>query len=109
MESTVTFCVGGSFFTTTRDTLLKEPGCKLALIARGVMPTTSDREGVFFIDRDPKHFQLLLNFLRDGWALLPEAADARMELMQEVLFYQARDRQCMHSPHVCRELMHALP
>lgn len=24
-------------------------------------------QGVFFIDRDPKFFQLILNFMRDGW------------------------------------------
>ena len=54
MDGTVTFCVGGSFFTTLRDTLTKEPSSRLSLIARGTLPCTQDAQGVYFIDRDPK-------------------------------------------------------
>ncbi len=44
VSPTVTFCVGGQFFTTLRDTLLKEPSCRLALMARGVIPSTKDAQ-----------------------------------------------------------------
>ena len=137
MDGTVTFCVGGSFFTTLLDTLAKEPGCRPLLIARGSLPATRDAQGVYFIDRDPKvwpylhvndlasaphdcsasaflcpscllpgipcvpcvcscvhsvigvqHFQLLLNFLRDGWCLLPPSPEEQQELLHEVRFHQ---------------------
>ncbi len=45
-------------------------------------------KGVIFLDRDPKHFQGLLNFLRDGWCLLPQSAEERTELLHEIRFYQ---------------------
>jgi hypothetical protein len=45
-----------------------------------------------FIDRDPRHFGLILNFLRDGACCLPADARGRRELLQEADFYQARAR-----------------
>lgn len=86
--STVTFNVGGTFYTTIKETILKEPASRLSLIVRGVLPCVKDEQGVFFIDRDPKYFQLILNYLRDGWCLLPLSADERRELMQEIRYYQ---------------------
>ena len=41
-----------------------------------------------FIDRDPRHFGLVLNFLRDGTCVLPADAGGRRELLQEADFYQ---------------------
>lgn len=93
MQGTATFCVGGQFFTTSRDTLNQEPGCRLALVLRGVLPAQVDSQGVFFIDRDPKYFQLLLNFLRDGWCRLPPSPEECQELLHEVCFYKV----CMHA------------
>ncbi|CAF1687078.1 unnamed protein product, partial [Didymodactylos carnosus] len=39
------------------------------------------------IDRDGKHFGLLLNFLRDGTIILPECPQTLNELMNEAKFY----------------------
>lgn len=86
--SALTFSVGGVHFSTARDTLLKEPTSRLALIARGILPAARDDEGTVFLDRDPKYFQLLLNFLRDGWCLLPRTNEEKRELLQEVRYYQ---------------------
>lgn len=45
MDGTViTFNVGGSFFTTTRETLFKEPSSRLAYIARGTIPCVRDSQ-----------------------------------------------------------------
>lgn len=41
-----------------------------------------------FIDRDPQHFGLILNFLRDGACTLPSEPGTRRELLQEADFYQ---------------------
>lgn len=84
----VTFNVAGHPFTTSRDTLLKEPASRLALMVRGVIPCSKDDTGAIFLDRDAKHFQLVLNYLRDGWCLLPKGAEERRELLQEIRYYQ---------------------
>lgn len=93
----VTFSVAGVKFTTSKDTLLKEPASRLALLQRGVLAAVTDSTGAIFIDRDAKHFQLILNYLRDGWCSLPASAQERRELLQEVRWYQvsrAADNTC---------------
>ena len=45
-------------------------------------------QGRTFIDRDPAHFGLILNFLRDGTCVLPITAQGLQELLQEAEFYQ---------------------
>lgn len=91
MESPVVCLnVAGCHFTTARETVLREPASKLALQVRGVLPTLKDDAGHVFIDRDPRFFQAILNYLRDGWTLLPRMASERRELLQEVRFYQVR-------------------
>lgn len=61
-------------------------------MARGVLPVTKDDTGAIFLDRDAKHFQLVLNYLRDGWCSLPKPHDERRELLQEIRYYQASQR-----------------
>ena len=45
-------------------------------------------QGRIFIDRDPQHFGLILNFLRDGTCVLPTDMDVRRQILQEADFYQ---------------------
>ncbi len=45
-------------------------------------------QGRIFIDRDPQHFGLILNFLRDGTCVLPTDVDARRQILQEADFFQ---------------------
>ena len=56
------------------------------------LPAAVDAEffvqGRIFIDRDPQHFGLILNFLRDGTCVLPTDVDARRQILQEADFYQ---------------------
>jgi hypothetical protein len=88
--SFVTLCVGGTRFVCNRDTLLREPASRLALVARGVLPAQRDAAGVLFVYRDPRHFRAITNFLRDGWTALPATVPDRNELLQEVRYYQVR-------------------
>ena len=46
--------------------------------------------GVFFIDRDGKHFRHILNFLRNGELFLPKGAKFINELEAEAEFYQVQ-------------------
>ena len=45
-------------------------------------------QGRVFLDRDPKHFRLILNYLRDGEVCLPACPLELQEILQEALFYQ---------------------
>ena len=45
-------------------------------------------QGRVFLDRDPKHFRLILNYLRDGEVCLPACPQELQEILQEALFYQ---------------------
>ena len=52
-------------------------------------------QGHVFIDRDPKHFALILNFLRDGFAVLPRDEQVLTEIMVEAAYYKVRHTPLM--------------
>ena len=62
--------VGGKEFMTTQGTLSSDQNSMLARMfstdANGRIPATQDANGAFFIDRCPKYFGVILNFLRSG-------------------------------------------
>ena len=45
-------------------------------------------QGRVFIDRDPKHFRIVLNYLRDGACTIPIEETEIAELLKEIDFYQ---------------------
>jgi len=67
----VTLNVGGQKFMTSKATLfIREPGCMLARMFANeelsMMPSTTDNDGAYLIDRSPKYFEPILNYLRTG-------------------------------------------
>lgn len=58
--------VGGCHFTTSLTTLTSEPGSMLAAMFSGRHELEKDDEGRVFIDRDPKAFGVILDWLRNG-------------------------------------------
>jgi len=42
----------------------------------------------YFVDRDPKHFQRILNYMRDGSCVLPQSVEEREELLAESRHYE---------------------
>lgn len=57
--------VGGKQFATTRHTLLSIPDTFFTSLLDGEgLPTTRDKNGAIFIDRDPKLFTIILSYLR---------------------------------------------
>lgn len=57
MSGFVQLNVGGVLHTTSRETLLREPSSRLALMARGVLPCPAAQDGTLLLDRSPRFFQ----------------------------------------------------
>ena len=87
-SSTVKLNVGGQHFTTSVQTLTKDPNSILAAMFSGRFDMKPSEDGSFFIDRDGTHFRFILNFLRTGKLILPEGATFTKELEEEAEFYQ---------------------
>ena len=87
-SSTVKLNVGGQHFTTSVQTLTKDPNSMLAAMFSGKFDMKPSEDGSFFIDRDGTHFRFILNFLRTGKLTLPEGATFTKELEEEAEFYQ---------------------
>ena len=88
VSSIVKLNVGGSYFTTSLQTLTKDPKSMLAAMFSGKFETKPCEDGAFFIDRDGTHFRFILNYLRNGKLTLPEGATFLKELEEEAEFYQ---------------------
>ena len=65
-QQRIKFNIGGTTFQTSLQTILNVDGDSLlALIAQSDDESLKDSEGSYVIDRDPTHFRLILNYLRD--------------------------------------------
>ena len=87
-SSTIKLNVGGQYFTTSVQTLTKDPNSMLAAMFSERFDMKPSEDGSFFIDRDGTHFRFILNFLRTGKLTLPEGATCTKELEEEAEFYQ---------------------
>ena len=56
--------VGGTRFSTSRQTLSSPQESFFTSLLSGRIPTCRDETGALFIDRDPKLFSIILHFLR---------------------------------------------
>ena len=75
--------VGGTIFTTTETTLTKESRYFAALLSGDY----SDRDGDdVFVDRDPAHFAVVLQYLRGGLASVPPELTAAGILAEAEFF-----------------------
>ncbi|CCD68456.2 BTB domain-containing protein [Caenorhabditis elegans] len=84
-EKIVNLNVGGKPFATLKTTLQKFEGNlkELPEIQGESLPTAR-----IFIDRPYKHFETILNFLRDGDVILPESMESLKELLHEAILYK---------------------
>ncbi len=90
IKNIVKLNVGGKKFSTTRETLLSEPSFFTGLLSE-MMGVDLDEDGCIFIDRDPKHFPLILNYLRDHEIDLEDLNEKEKKMfMKEVQFYEIR-------------------
>uniref|UniRef100_A0A7E4VQP2 BTB_2 domain-containing protein n=1 Tax=Panagrellus redivivus TaxID=6233 RepID=A0A7E4VQP2_PANRE len=114
MPDLVEFNVGGQLFTTTFDTIAQDKRSALYtwyLERKGAAHLTRDKNGAYFIDRDPYSFGIVLNYLRlqsskQLWeACLPKDPDRLALLTQEAEYYRLpllRD-QAIALLHNCTE------
>eukprot|EP00756_Hemistasia_phaeocysticola_P000347 Hpha_TRINITY_DN10237_c0_g1::TRINITY_DN10237_c0_g1_i1::g.34896::m.34896 len=64
--ATVKLNVGGVHYETALQTLVSQPESMLAAMFSGRYGLQLDEQGRHFIDRDGRHFDVVLNYLRDG-------------------------------------------
>ena len=88
LASTIKLNVGGQYFTTSLQTLIKDKGSMLHAMFSGRFDTKPVEDGTYFIDRDGTHFRYILNYLRTGRLLFPKDELIREELLEEAEFYQ---------------------
>ena len=64
----VKFNVGGEIITASIETLAKEPSSSLYAFGSGLVANYSrDSSGTMFLDRNPKYFGAIIEYLRSGW------------------------------------------
>ncbi|PIC49245.1 hypothetical protein B9Z55_007912 [Caenorhabditis nigoni] len=86
-EEVVKLDVGGIIFKTSKETLMKHDGTFRAMFEQEEK-LKKDENSCVFIDRDPKHFRVILNFMRDGDVALPESPEDVKEIQKEAEFYK---------------------
>eukprot|EP00930_Biecheleria_cincta_P071388 TRINITY_DN58900_c0_g1_i1.p1 TRINITY_DN58900_c0_g1~~TRINITY_DN58900_c0_g1_i1.p1 ORF type:complete len:390 (+),score=50.94 TRINITY_DN58900_c0_g1_i1:59-1171(+) len=80
--------VGSEKFETSRETLSSFPNSYFESLTSGRLSIDVQEDGSIFIDRSPKHFAYILEYLRNGSRFrLPDSLDARDELLLEAEFY----------------------
>lgn len=83
--------VGGQYFSTTRETLSAAGHSFFSGLISGSFGILRDSKGCVFIDRDPKLFRYVLNFLRSQCTSLAVETDSRAKLraiLIEAEFFQ---------------------
>ncbi|UMM20496.1 hypothetical protein L5515_015750 [Caenorhabditis briggsae] len=86
LDEIVKIDVGGYVFKSFRSTLEKSDGFFKQML-KATSKAMFDESGAFFIDRDPTHFRLILNFMRDGHVELPETEKEQKEILKKAEYY----------------------
>ena len=83
--------IGGTKFETSEATLKQDPHSMFSLLFDDESPNRNN----YFIDRDPAHFRIILNYLRWGCslpteAILPNETRYLLEIQEECKFYNIK-------------------
>ena len=73
--------VGGTIFTTSTTSLTQDPESMLAKMCNTDLPHERDASGNIFLDRNPKTFSVIIEFLRTG-KLFHEGVDCTLEQLE---------------------------
>lgn len=80
--------VGGTRFTTTKETLLSDRKSMLYAMFRGTYDSKRDSNGAYFIDRDGEYFRYILNYLRNGTLDKITDEEKAYGILREAQFFQ---------------------
>uniref|UniRef100_A0A1I7TI47 BTB domain-containing protein n=1 Tax=Caenorhabditis tropicalis TaxID=1561998 RepID=A0A1I7TI47_9PELO len=99
--------VGGKVFKTTKSTLKKVDGFFRTIVETSV-PIGRDEEGCIIVQRNPKHFGLILNYLRYGTIQLPANYYLLKAISEEADFYLLIDLKeiCDKKARIIRKTLH---
>jgi len=108
LEGGIVLKLGSRKFPTTAETLRNFPESFFGTLVSGRIPQKRERDGSIFIDRSPKQFQYILDYLRCGGEGFspPTSNAARDELRVEADFYGLQQlvaelrRLCVSSDHM---------
>ena len=89
-SSKVHLNIGGHRFTTSLQTLRRDPDSMLATMFSGRHNLVQEADESYFVDRDGTHFRHILNYLRDGFRgeMLPQDELSLREIANEAEYYQ---------------------
>ena len=89
-SSPVHLNIGGHRFTTSLQTLRRDPESMLATMFSGRHKLVQEADESYFVDRDGTHFRHILNYLRDGFRgeMLPQDERSLREIANEAEYYQ---------------------
>jgi len=80
--------VGGTKFSTSKQTLIATPDTFFTSMLSGRINTHRDESGAIFIDRDPEQFRIILNYLRNRTISVDGmSSDQISQLKHEAEFY----------------------
>eukprot|EP01114_Cavostelium_apophysatum_P000889 TRINITY_DN10779_c0_g1_i1.p1 TRINITY_DN10779_c0_g1~~TRINITY_DN10779_c0_g1_i1.p1 ORF type:complete len:307 (+),score=36.31 TRINITY_DN10779_c0_g1_i1:89-1009(+) len=80
--------VGGTCYTTSRDTLIRRQGTMLSAMFSGKYVVVKDENGRAFIDRDGELFAHVLSFLRNGDGFVePIDAFLKRRVQAELIYF----------------------
>eukprot|EP01125_Pyxidicula_operculata_P018696 TRINITY_DN6665_c0_g1_i2.p1 TRINITY_DN6665_c0_g1~~TRINITY_DN6665_c0_g1_i2.p1 ORF type:complete len:362 (+),score=67.40 TRINITY_DN6665_c0_g1_i2:21-1106(+) len=90
-ERRIKLNIGGQIFETYASTLTKYPNTLLGAMfhQRNIDMLAWDKDGHFFFDRDPRVFEVILNFYRTGKLIKPQWVP--MDLLREELRFFSMD------------------
>jgi len=80
--------VGGTLFSTNLTTLRSVKGTRFERMFRGGMPRTSSTDGSYFIDRSPRTFEYVMDYLRTGDLFLTNDAEVRSQLLDDAEYFE---------------------
>jgi hypothetical protein len=89
-EERLIFNIGGTHFQTSKVVMRADPTSLFSLM---LLPKSPFRpNSTYFFDRDPAHFRIILNYLRNGAhieiAVLPKEQRYLYEILQEAKYYK---------------------
>jgi hypothetical protein len=83
-KNLITLNIGGKKFTTFKETLLS---CKHSVFERLIEMNHLNCENEFFIDRSPKYFAILFEYIRSGNIDYTQYKDEELKLLREEAEY----------------------